>query len=98
MPFPVTFGNQNADSCVLRTKSLPDRNTDLGRPIETMDNDTPRTSRVDDVLLRQIQTTPNRRMLKGMKTFRLESDTPTEMVDLLRRMEAAEARAMKRRA
>ncbi|VVS98224.1 hypothetical protein [Rhizobium sp. EC-SD404] len=46
--------------------------------------------RLENVVLHQIQTSPNRRLLAGMDSFRVPEGTPDAMVDLLRRMDAAE--------
>ncbi|AZN70178.1 hypothetical protein D5400_01805 [Georhizobium profundi] len=46
--------------------------------------------RLEDVVLHQIQTSPNRRLLAGMDSFRVPEGTPDAMVDLLRKMDAAE--------
>jgi hypothetical protein len=47
---------------------------------------------MEGVVLRQIQTTPNRRILSGMPSFRVESGVPDAMADMLRLLERAEAR------
>lgn len=49
------------------------------------------TSAAGDVVLKQVQTAPNRRILAAMKSFRVDDETPQSMIDLLRRMERAEA-------
>lgn len=49
------------------------------------------TSAAGDVVLKQVQTAPNRRILASMKTFSVDNETPQAMVDLLRKMERAEA-------
>lgn len=51
------------------------------------------TKRLDDVVVRQIQTKPNKRMLSRMPSFRVSQETPQAMLDLLRQMDMAEARA-----
>ena len=50
-------------------------------------------SRLEDVVLNQIQTQPNRRVLLVMEPFRVPGHLPDTMVDLLRRMEMAEHNA-----
>jgi hypothetical protein len=52
--------------------------------------------RLEDVVLHQIQTSPNRRLLAGIDSFRVPEGTPDSMVDLLRKMDAAELTAHRR--
>ena len=51
------------------------------------------TKQLDDLVVRQIQTKRNSRMLGRMPSFRVEQDTPDGMMDLLRQMERSESRA-----
>ncbi len=56
------------------------------------------TKKLDTVVMKQIQTTTNRRHLHSMPSFGVDLDTPEPMIDLLRQMELAEARAARRHA
>jgi hypothetical protein len=56
------------------------------------------TKKIDTVVMKQIQTATNRRLLRSMPSFGVDQETPDAMVDLLRRMEMAEVRAARRHA
>ena len=44
----------------------------------------------DRLVLKQIQTAPNRRILSSMPPFRLDADLPDDMMRLLRQLQSAE--------
>jgi hypothetical protein len=45
---------------------------------------------MERLVLTQIQTAPNRRILSSMPPFKLETELPDGMMDLLRQLQAAE--------
>ncbi len=51
---------------------------------------------MEELVLKQIQTAPNRRILSAMPSFKLDTDLPDDMMDLLRQIQAAEHGAYSR--
>ena len=47
-------------------------------------------SGMERLVLKQIQTAPNRRILTAMTPFKLDAGMPDDMMDLLRQLQAAE--------
>lgn len=66
---------------------------DTGQKQKMNDNENRnRTASTDRIVLKQIQMPANRRILHGMKSFNLDTETPDSMKDMLRRLERAESR------
>ena len=55
------------------------------------------TKKLDDLVVKHIQTAPNKRQLCRMPSFQIQHDTPGQMTELLRQLEKAESQTGPRR-